>query len=147
MACPYCWAADCSKHPTRVEAAGPHRISSNVKTQRAAWHRHRCDASPAELHEAFDVVGAPEQSELWEAADCIWNDSFPSSHIEVSDLPAMARLGAALGERDCSVQRRNKRSSKKSPHWTRERRYTGKGFFSRGSARKAVGVVAVGGHC
>jgi urea carboxylase len=75
----------------------------------------RLCASPAELHEAFDAVGRLSQSNFGSAGLYLERFVSQARHIEVQIFGDGRGSVAALGERDCSVQRRNQKVIEETP--------------------------------
>jgi urea carboxylase len=75
----------------------------------------RLCASPAELHEAFDAVGRVSQSNFGSGGLYLERFVSQARHIEVQIFGDGRGSVAALGERDCSVQRRNQKVIEETP--------------------------------
>jgi len=99
-----------------IEAAG--RIGYPVMLKSTAGGGGigiRLCASPAELREAFDAVGRLSQSNFGSAGLYLERFVSQARHIEVQILGDGRGSVAALGERDCSVQRRNQKVIEETP--------------------------------
>jgi urea carboxylase len=75
----------------------------------------RLCASPTELHEAFDAVGRLSQSNFGSGGLYLERFVSQARHIEVQIFGDGRGSVAALGERDCSVQRRNQKVIEETP--------------------------------
>ena len=75
----------------------------------------RLCASPAELHEAFDAVARLSQSNFGSGGLYLERFVSQARHIEVQIFGDGRGSVAALGERDCSVQRRNQKVIEETP--------------------------------
>jgi urea carboxylase len=75
----------------------------------------RLCASPAELQEAFDAVGRLSQSNFGSGGLYLERFVSQARHIEVQIFGDGRGSVAALGERDCSVQRRNQKVIEETP--------------------------------
>ncbi len=75
----------------------------------------RLCASPAELHDAFDAVARLSQSNFGSAGLYLERFVSQARHIEVQIFGDGRGSVAALGERDCSVQRRNQKVIEETP--------------------------------
>jgi urea carboxylase len=75
----------------------------------------RLCASHAELHEAFDAVGRLSQSNFGSGGLYLERFVSQARHIEVQIFGDGRGSVAALGERDCSVQRRNQKVIEETP--------------------------------
>ena len=99
-----------------VEAAG--RIGYPVMLKSTAGGGGigiRLCASPAELHEAFDAVTRLSQSNFGSGGLYLERFVSQARHIEVQIFGDGRGSVAALGERDCSVQRRNQKVIEETP--------------------------------
>src|SRR6202158_546701 len=75
----------------------------------------RLCASPGELHEAFDAVARLSQSNFGSGGLYLERFVSQARHIEVQIFGDGRGSVAALGERDCSVQRRNQKVIEETP--------------------------------
>jgi urea carboxylase len=75
----------------------------------------RLCVSPAELQEAFDAVGRLSQSNFGSCGLYLERFVSQARHIEVQIFGDGRGSVAALGERDCSVQRRNQKVIEETP--------------------------------
>ena len=75
----------------------------------------RLCASPAEMHEAFNAVGRLSQSNFGSGGLYLERFVSQARHIEVQIFGDGRGSVAALGERDCSVQRRNQKVIEETP--------------------------------
>jgi urea carboxylase len=75
----------------------------------------RLCASPAELHDAFEAVGRLSQSNFGSGGLYLERFVSQARHIEVQIFGNGRGSVAALGERDCSVQRRNQKVIEETP--------------------------------
>ena len=75
----------------------------------------RLCASPTELREAFDAVGRLSQSNFGTGGLYLERFVSEARHIEVQIFGDGRGSVAALGERDCSVQRRNQKVIEETP--------------------------------
>src|SRR6266478_3870469 len=75
----------------------------------------RLCASPAELHEAFDAVTRLSQANFGSGGLYLERFVSQARHIEVQIFGDGRGSVAALGERDCSVQRRNQKVIEETP--------------------------------
>ncbi len=75
----------------------------------------RLCASPAELREAFDAVGRLSQSNFGSGGLYLERFVSQARHIEVQIFGDGRGAVVALGERDCSVQRRNQKVIEETP--------------------------------
>ena len=99
-----------------VEAAG--RIGYPVMLKSTAGGGGigiRLCASPAELHEAFDAVTRLSQANFGSGGLYLERFVSQARHIEVQIFGDGRGSVAALGERDCSVQRRNQKVIEETP--------------------------------
>jgi urea carboxylase len=99
-----------------IEAAG--RIGYPVMLKSTAGGGGigiRLCASATELHEAFDAVGRLSQSNFGSGGLYLERFVSHARHIEVQIFGDGRGTVAALGERDCSVQRRNQKVIEETP--------------------------------
>jgi urea carboxylase len=99
-----------------IEAAG--RIGYPVMLKSTAGGGGigiRLCASATELHEAFDAVGRLSQSNFGSGGLYLERFVSQARHIEVQIFGDGRGSVAALGERDCSVQRRNQKVIEETP--------------------------------
>lgn len=75
----------------------------------------RLCASPAELRDAFDAVGRVSQSNFGSSGLYLERFVSQARHIEVQIFGDGRGSVVALGERDCSVQRRNQKVIEETP--------------------------------
>jgi urea carboxylase len=75
----------------------------------------RLCTSPAELREAFDAVGRLSQTNFGSGGLYVERFVSEARHIEVQIFGNGRGSVAALGERDCSVQRRNQKVIEETP--------------------------------